>query len=122
MSINAKQIQNNMKELKVIDTEIKRLFTQLKELRIKKKQIEEQIIQYLEDKDQPGLKYEDLLVLSAKSKRRERKTKEDKESDILQILEQKGIRNSRETYSEIMDALKGREMVTPVLKIKNQVD
>jgi hypothetical protein len=111
-----------MKELKVIDTEIKRLFIQLKELRIKKKQIEEQIIQYLEDKDQPGLKYEDLLVLSAKSKRRERKTKEDKESDILQILEQKGIRNSRETYSEIMDALKGREMVTPVLKIKNQVD
>ena len=114
----ATQIRSEMKELKEVNTEIKRLAISLKMLRERKKGLEDDIIEYLERTGQPGIKYEDLIVLSGEKKCREKKKKEEKELDVLTILEDKGIRNSRETYLEILEAMRGEQKITPSLKIK----
>ena len=114
----ATQIRSEMKELKEVNTEIKRLAISLKMLRERKKGLEEDIIEYLNRTGQPGIKYEDLIVLAGEKKCREKKKKEEKELDVLTILEDHGIRNSRETYLEILEAMRGEQKTAPSLKIK----
>jgi hypothetical protein len=118
----ATQIRSEMKELKEINTEIKRLSITLKNLRERKKGLEDDIIEYLDRTGQPGIKYEDLIVLSGEKKCREKKKKEEKELDVLTILEDKGIRNSRETYLEILEAMRGEQKTAPSLKIREYND
>jgi hypothetical protein len=114
----ATQIRSEMKELKEVNTEIKRLAISLKNLRERKKGLEDDIIEYLNRTGQPGIKYEDLIVLAGEKKCRDKKKKEEKELDVLTILEDKGIRNSRETYLEILEAMRGEQKIAPSLKIK----
>ena len=114
----ATQIRSEMKELKEVNTEIKRLAISLKMLRERKKGLEDDIIEYLNRTGQPGIKYEDLIVLAGEKKCRDKKKKEEKELDVLTILEDKGIRNSRETYLEILEAMRGEQKLAPSLKIK----
>jgi hypothetical protein len=114
----ATEIRSNMKELKDINTEIKRLNYLLKGYRERKKELEETIIEYLERTGQPGIKYEDLIVLAGEKKARDRKKKEEKEYDVLTLLEQNGVRNSRGLYNDILEAMKGEEKVVSSLKIK----
>jgi hypothetical protein len=114
----ATEIRSNMKELKDINTEIKRLNFLLKGYRERKKELEDNIMEYLERTGQPGIKYEDLIVLSGERKARERKKKEEKEYDVLTLLEQNGVRNSRVLYNDILEAMKGEEKVVSSLKIK----
>ena len=114
----ATQIRSEMKELKEVNTEIKRLAISLKMLRERKKGLEEDIIEYLNRTGQPGIKYEDLIVLAGEKKCREKKKKEEKELDVLTILEDRGVRNSRETYLEILEAMRGEQKIAPSLKIK----
>lgn len=114
----ATQIRSEMKELKEVNTEIKRLAISLKNLRERKKGLEEDIIEYLNRTGQPGIKYEDLIVLAGEKKCRDKKKKEEKELDVLTILEDRGVRNSRETYLEIIEAMRGEQKIAPSLKIK----
>jgi hypothetical protein len=51
-------------------------------------------------------------------KSRDRKKKEEKEYDVLTLLEQNGVRNSRGLYNDILEAMKGEEKVVSSLKIK----
>ena len=114
----ATEIRSNMKELKDINIEIKRLNYILKGYRERKKELEDKIMEYLERTGQPGIKYEDLIVLAGEKKARDRKKKEEKEYDVLTLLDQNGVRNSRELYNEILEAMKGEEKVISSLKIK----
>ncbi len=114
----ATEIRSNMKELKDINTEIKRLNIVLKGYRDRKKELEDNIIEYLDRTGQPGIKYEDLIVLAGEKKARERKKKEEKELDVLTLLEERGIRDSRNLYNDIIEAMKGEEKVVSSLKIK----
>jgi hypothetical protein len=114
----ATEIRSNMKELKDINTEIKRLNIILKGYRDRKKELEETIIEYLDRTGQPGIKYEDLIVLAGEKKARDRKKKEEKEFDVLTLLEERGIRDSRNLYNDILEAMKGEEKVVSSLKIK----
>jgi hypothetical protein len=114
----ATQIRSEMKELKEVNAEIKRLAISLKMLRDRKKGLEEDIIEYLNRTGQPGIKYEDLIVLAGEKKCRDKKKKEEKELDVLTILEDRGVRNSRETYLEILEAMRGEQKLAPSLKIK----
>ena len=114
----ATQIRSEMKELKEVNTEIKRLAISLKMLRERKKGLEDDIIEYLNRTGQPGIKYEDLIVLAGEKKCRDKKKKEEKELDVLTILEDHGLRNSRETYLEILEAMRGEQKIAPSLKIK----
>ena len=118
--MSAQQIQSNMKELREIEIETKRKKEELKKLIEKEKQLKKIITKYLYENDQPGIKYQDLVVLAKEKKTRERKTKNERNQDIEEILLQNGIRNTNEVIAEISEALRGKEKMTFDVKIKRQ--
>ena len=118
--MSAQQIQSNMRELKAINSEIKRIRSELKVFVNKKKQIESVIKEYLYRNEQPGIKYQDLVVLASEKKQRQRKTKEERNQEIASILESYGVRNTEDALLDISDALRGKETITLGLKIKEQ--
>ena len=50
----AQKVIGDLRELKNISNEIKRMNLEMKVLRLKKKEIEERIIDYLHEAEQPG--------------------------------------------------------------------
>jgi hypothetical protein len=116
------RIANDMKELKTINNEIRRLTTQLKNLREKKKDLETHILSFLKQEEQPGLRYQEMVVLSGEKKIRDKKDKEQKEQEIITLLENAGISDAKGMYTNILEAMKGEQHSVPTLKIKNTVD
>jgi hypothetical protein len=111
--------RSDMKELKDINAELKRLTLKAKELKTKKTAIEQNITQYLQKTDQQGIKYEDLVVFPAEKKLRERKKAAEKQQDVVRLLENSGIADSKGLYKQIQEALKGKEQVKSSLHIKS---
>jgi hypothetical protein len=118
--MSAQQVQCDMRELKAVNAEIKRLQGELTQFRIKKLELEKSIQEYLEKTDELGIKYQDLVIVRTSRKKREKKTIEEKEHDVIQLLQSKGITNADETYEQIIEAMRGKTMKVPSLKIKNE--
>ncbi len=116
------RIANDMKELKTINNEIRRITIQLKNLREKKKELETHILSFLKQEEQPGLRYQEMVVLSGEKKIRDKKDKEQKEQQIITLLENAGISDAKGMYTNILEAMKGDQHTIPTLKIKNTVD
>jgi predicted transcriptional regulator len=116
------RIANYMKELKTINNEIRRLTIQLKNLRDKKKDLEKHILSFLKQEEQPGLRYQEMVVLSGEKKIRDKKYKEHKEQEIINLLENAGVNDAKNTYNTILEAMKGEQHTVPTLKIKNSVN
>ena len=104
--------------MKNIDAEIKRQAGSLKLLRKRKTELEQNIVKYLEEKEQPGLKFQgEAIIIQSKSARKTKK-KGEKLADSLSILENYGIHNAEKVLSEILEAQRGEEI--EVRKIKTQ--
>ena len=117
----ATQIANDMKELKAIIAETKKLTETLKELRSRKKDLENNILQYLEENEQPGVKYQELIVLRNEKTTYTKKKPKDKEKDIVRVLEENGISDPQKVYQMIGEASKGEEIQVNKLRIKQSV-
>jgi len=109
---------SDLKELKNITSEIKRLNAETKILRLKKKEIEERIMEYLHEVNQPGVKYGELVVLSKEGVKRKRLKKTEKEANAMAVLEEMGIVDSKTALSSILESMKGEEYVSESLQIK----
>ena len=116
------RIANDMKDLKTINNELKRLGNQLKNLRDKKKELETHILSFLKQESQPGLKYQEMIVLSSEKKVREKKDREQKEQEIITLLENAGVSQAKDVYTSILDTMKGEQHTVPTLKIKNSTE
>lgn len=114
----AQKVVSDLKELKNVSSEIKRLNAESKVLRLKKKDIEERIMEYLHEVDQPGVKYGDLIVLSKERTTRKRLKKKEKEENAIGILEGMGVINAKEALTSILDSMKGEETTVESLQIK----
>jgi hypothetical protein len=115
-------IKGDVNELNLINAEIKQLGTRSRTLRKKAKEVEARIITYLNEKEQPGLKYNGTaIVIENKNKRASKKSK-DREFDALQILKNNGIQNARDILDEIMEARKGQSIPNQKIKIKKLSD
>jgi predicted transcriptional regulator len=117
----ATQIANDMKELKAIMAEIKKITDNLKTLRNRKKELENNILNYLEANEQPGVKYQELIVLRNERTTYTRKKPKEKESEIVRILEENGISDPKKVYHMIGQASKGEEVQVNKLRIKQSV-
>jgi seryl-tRNA synthetase len=117
----ATQIANDMKEMKALINEIKKVTEHLKELRLRKREIENNILQYLEENEQPGVKYQELVVLKNEKTTFTKKKSKEKESDIIRILEENGITDGKKVYQLIGQASKGEEVPVTKLRIKESV-
>jgi len=114
----AQKIVGDLKELKNLTSEIKRLNAESKLLRIKKKEIEERINEYLHTVDQPGVKYGDIVVLTKERTTRKRLKKKEKEEKGIAVLEEMGVVNAKEALNTILESMKGEEQVVESLQIK----
>ena len=110
-------IQEQIRELKNINIEIKRLTKSESNLRKKAKEIEKNIIDYLNHKEQPGVKFQDTAIILENKTKREVKNKKIVEKDLLDILENNGVSNAQDVLKDIINARKGTEISMQKIKI-----
>ena len=111
-------IQASVNELQNLNIELKRIKNNASDLRKKIKIVETNIMEYLKEKQQPGVKYQNTAILIENKSKRTSKPKKDREEDALRILEECGISDSKNILDQILDARKGEEVEINKLKIK----
>lgn len=112
-------IIGNIKELKSLENEIKRLSLEMRSLKLRKKIIEEQIIDYLEENNQPGIKYNNTIILAHERLKTVAKKKPERISNGMGVLERHGVRDAGKALEELMIAMKGNTSKVSYLKIKD---
>jgi hypothetical protein len=100
-------IVEDVKQLKLLDIEIKRQQTELRKLRNQKKNCEKRIMDYLETTEQPGLRFQGMTIIAKESNKRRYRKKKDKEEAGEMILRRHGIYNSKEALDELLQAMRG---------------
>jgi hypothetical protein len=105
-------------ELKKIKAEIKNLQAVIRTLHQQAKTVEKRIIDFLQAKEQHGMKYKGTAIILENKTRRAVKKKADKEEDIRRLLYKYGINDSEQFLIELTDAQKGEGRVSPHLKIQ----
>jgi hypothetical protein len=93
----------NLTKLTQLNNEIKRVSLQLKNLRLQKEETEQEITKYLQEVNQPGIQYQNLVILNKNYKQKKAKSKEDRNKSIIEVLETNGIRNSQEVLNQLID-------------------
>ena len=114
------QVALDIKEIKNIEIELKRLAQLSKSLRNKKKELEERILTFLNDTNHEAIKCDQLIAVNKEKKCRERKKKDEKDRDILEILQQAGVSRPEEILYEIKDSIKGTAKKVQTLKVINE--
>ena len=110
-------ISGDVNELNEINAEIKRVSLHLKNLRTRAKLVEERIVNYLREKDQPGVKFQGRAIILENKSKRVAKKKSQKEADALRILEDYGVHNPEKVLEEVLEARKGYPQEVQKLKI-----
>jgi len=111
-------IQHYINEIKNLNIELKRLNKSAAIIRKNIKEAEKNIIEFLREKEQPGVKYQDFAVILENKPKRASKKKKDIEEDSIRILEDYGIPNPKSVLFEILEARKGEEIDSQKIKIK----
>lgn len=111
-------IKGEVNELKNINVEIKRVSLYLRNLRQQAKDSEKRIIDYLNEKEQPGLKYEGNAILVENKTKRKIRKKTELQEDALRILRENGVHNASSVLEELMESRKGESVDHQKLKIK----
>ena len=112
-------IQSYVQELKEVNTEIKRLQDTIKLMKQRSADLEKQVISYLNEKEQPGVKYKNTAIIIENKPKRLGKTKKDIESESIRILQESGIANPREVLERITKSRKGDQVQIQKVKLKN---
>ncbi len=105
-------------ELNSLNAELKRLRIQTRTLNNRKKELEKQIIEFMEIKEQPGLKYQGMAIVPEEKESFKAKGKKQKEEDIKHLLEEFGVDNVGHAYKELLETMKGSPKHSVKLKIK----
>jgi hypothetical protein len=100
-------IQGKVNEVNSIKNELKSIRERGSVLRKRMKQIEEEIEEYLDSKDQPGLKYKGMAIIREVKTKRCVKNKEQQQKDAIQVLEKHGINSPRKVLDEIIESRRG---------------
>lgn len=111
-------IQGQVNELNSIKNELKALRITGANLRKRAKQLEDEIKEYLEEKDQPGLKYKGTAIIREVTTKHKSKKKVEQKNDCIQILENHGINNPDKVLEELNKAKKGSPTEHTKLKFK----
>lgn len=111
----------DMKELTTIVNELKIVNSKAKDLRIRKKELEKQILSYLDETEAPGLRYKELVVLRSDSTTHVKKKKKEKEESIVRVLEDIGVDDPQKVYQRITEAMVGDEKQVTKLRVKQTV-
>lgn len=111
-------LSSYLSHLQSLNTEIKRLNTSLTTLRKNKKKVEEHIQTLLEKKNLSQVRHNNQIIKISEKNKRERKSKQQKTQDTIEILSKYGIRNANTLVDEIMNAQQGEQKITQKIDIK----
>lgn len=107
-----------MAEMATIVKRLKELGEETKKLRLRKKELEVGIYEFLSESGTPGIKYHELVVIKSETITHARLKKNEKEAKIIQVLESQGIADPAKAYEAIQAAAKGAETTQPKLRVK----
>ena len=105
-------------ELEQIQYEIKSNNTRNKLLRVRVKELEINITQFLNEKGQHGVKYKGRSITVEQQERTTCKKKKEKEAVIISLFQDLGISDPKEAYSRLKDVQKGEIIAESKLKFK----
>jgi hypothetical protein len=100
-------IKHSIDELERIKVEIARNNAQNRDLRKRARVLESQISDYLQSKSQAGVKYKGRAIILETTERRCRKTKSDKNRDVVAFLTELGVADPQQVYLELLNVQKG---------------
>ena len=105
-------------ELTVINNEEKQLRTQIKKLRDRKKNIESELIKILNNSEDKGFKYNNLIVVLDNKETYIYKKKSEKIQEAKNILKRHGVTNSENILIDVLKAMKGDTKIQSKLVVK----
>jgi len=115
-------VREDLKELSKIYENLKNLALQMKDLRDRKKQIETNLIDYLQQTEEVGLRYNSFIFFPKDKKVRKKLKKKERDETAIRVLEDYGVDQAKEAYEKLMDAMKGEEEIVSVIKVSEQKD
>ena len=77
------------------------------------------IIDFLKNKEQPGLKFNNTAIVVETKTKKISKKKSDQEKDALRVLEEYGIGDPQMVLREILEARQGEQVEHSKIKLKN---
>lgn len=111
-------LKASVEELNQIKLEINRNNVVNKKLRIRVKELEQSIKEYLQEKNQNGLKYNGQAIIVENKEKRAIKSKKEKYESSISFLQSIGVSNPEEAYSQLEDLKKGEAIEQSTLKFK----
>jgi hypothetical protein len=111
-------IRGYVTELEEINSELKRLRVVVRKLNIRKKEVESSIVEYLADKDTPGVKYKDSTIRVKNTMKRPILKKSESLDNTRKLLESYGIKDPDSFIAELNDAKKGEAVEKNTILIK----
>jgi hypothetical protein len=114
-------IADTIRELKSVTLALKNVNLEAKKLREQKKTLEAGVLEYLQQKEQPGIKCDGFVVLAEQKDKRERKGKKQKLLDCSKLLESYGIKEPEKVTNELFEAMRGEKSTVSCLKTKDTI-
>jgi predicted nuclease with TOPRIM domain len=111
-------IKGYITELEQINEEVKRNNGRNKTLRKRVKELEDNIDDYLQSKDQEGMKYNGQAIVVERKEHRAPKKKKEKLSSVLSVLEEAGVNDPKNVYEKMMSAQKRSPVERRKIKFK----
>lgn len=99
----SERIIPNLNKLTQLNNEIKRVSLLLKNLKLQKDETESEITKYLQEVNQPGIQYQNLIILNKNYKQKKAKSKNERAKSMIEVLETNGIRNSDEVLKQLIE-------------------
>jgi hypothetical protein len=118
--MSAVQVACDMKEIKILEQEIKRMSIDLKGLRIKKKELEERVLGFLQSTRHDAVKFDEIIAFSKDGSARVKKKKTDREREIIEILQNAGVMSPEQILNEIKGTYKGESKTVKKLTVKKE--
>jgi hypothetical protein len=115
-------IREDLRELSTIIEKCKSLTDDLKELRERKRTLEQRLLEYLQHTEEVGLKYESFIFIPKDRKIRKKLKKKERDEAAVKVLEDYGVGQPKEAYVKLMDSLKGEEEIVQSIKISENKD
>jgi hypothetical protein len=115
--MNVQKVRADMIELRNLNLEITRLKTTLKQLQEKSNTLLSSVQTYLKLTNQQSISVGDFKVEATMKKKRERKKKVEKEQDVIQVLQNNGVRDAKRLVGQIFDSMKGEIKEQTVVKV-----
>ena len=107
-----------LEELEELEQEVTRNNQVNKRLRARMSEIKIEISEYLESKNQNGIKYNGRAIIREREKKRPLKKKASKKNDAINVLRQHGMDDAEYIYNSMMDAQRESPSSDYTLKIK----